>query len=308
MAKVTLFSGIDEIVTLKKAFLKQGRNICSEDLSIVKEGAILISAGKIIWVGKRKNFSFGKHAAKFKRLELKEIKLDVATVLPTFTECHTHTVFAGNRAKEFELRNNGMSYSEIARRGGGILSTVKSTRRASEKELVTLAQKRVNNFSQQGVGALEIKSGYGLSHASELKMLRVINKLKGPQIIPTYLGLHAVPPEKSLTKYYLEVLNKTLPQIKNEKLCKRVDIFIEKGFYNLNLGKEFLLFAQELGFEACIHADQLNRSGATALAVKLGANSVEHIVSASKNDLAKLADSEVTAVLLPTADFYLKMP
>lgn len=171
---IQIFQDIKELVTLKRASQKQGRQAQEADLSVIKNGALVSYQGRILWVGPRSRLSSKIWSSLKKKSKVKEHSLKGMSVLPGFVESHTHLVFSGDRAHEFELRNQGVSYQEIAQKGGGIRSTMKSVRNSTEKELWALAQPRVNRFVQQGVTTLEIKSGYGLSLKSEIKMLEVM--------------------------------------------------------------------------------------------------------------------------------------
>ena len=191
---------------------------------LIPAQAMLVKDTKIIWIGALK--SQPRLQGKALRVNLKNQK-----IFPSFIECHTHTVFAGSRADEFELRNTGASYGDIAKRGGGILSTVRETRKTPAKNLLQISQVRVDRFSRQGVSTLEIKSGYGLDLPSEIKMLEVARKLRGPRIVTTYLGAHAKPAEfKNFDAYLKDIVQNTLPVLKKKKLTNRVDIFVEKNF------------------------------------------------------------------------------
>lgn len=298
-----LFYNIGEILTLSGAFLKQGRNIQESDLGAIKKAAVLVQNGKILWTGPQnklpKNFS--------KNFKLKEINLNHSTVLPSFKECHTHLVFAGSRAAEFELRNQGVSYQEISAKGGGIINTMKKTRSTQAARLLEMAQERVDNFITQGVTHIEVKSGYALDLKNEIKILEVASKLKRAEITTTFLGAHALPPEFSNHIEYLDYLSeKVLPLIKKKKLAQRVDIFIEKGFFEVGMSKKYLLKAKELGFDVCIHADQLSLSGGTELAIELQALSADHVIQLQDLQINKVSKSDVTCVLLPAADLYMK--
>ena len=237
----------------------------------------------------------------------KNIDLKNQLVFPSFIECHTHSVFAGSRAEEFELRNQGATYLEIAQKGGGILSTMKATREASPKNLLVESQKRVDCFVRQGVSTLEIKSGYALDLENEVKILNVVKKLKGPRIISTFLGAHAKPPEFQTHSEYLQYLAAVvLPVIKKKKLADRVDIFIEHGFFEKMESQAFLKQAANLGFALTIHANQLSLSAGAEVALNLNAKSADHLIFMNEGLIKAFSKSKTVAVLLPMADLYLK--
>ncbi|MBC7420016.1 MAG: imidazolonepropionase [Bdellovibrio sp.] len=260
--------------------------------------SMVVKNGLIVWIGNKIP----------KALKVsKEINLKNKLVFPSFVECHTHSVFAGSRAEEFEMRNNGVSYLEIAEKGGGILSTMKATRAISANELLKLSQKRVDLFVQQGVSTLEIKSGYALDLKNEVKMLEVTKKLKGPRIIRTFLGAHARPPEFSSNADYLDYLiKKVLPEIKKKKLAQRVDIFIENKFFEKEESEKYLKAASDLGFRVTIHANQLSLSSGADLAVQFDAHSADHVIHLNDQQIKNFSKSSTVAVLLPTADLYMK--
>lgn len=297
-----IFKNIANLLTLEGAAKKQGRHIQTEDLSIINQAAIVVEKGRIVWIGPSK-----KIPRKFSTHSLQEVDLKGKTVLPGWVECHTHTVFMGDRAAEFEMRNQGVSYQEISAKGGGILSTMRKTREASLTELTARTQKRLDQFIAQGVTTIEIKSGYALNLKDELKTLTAIQGLKGIRTVATFLGAHALPPEFKSYESYLDFLaERVLPQVKKKKLAQRVDIFIEKGFFPAQASEKYLRQAQELGFDVLIHADQMSLSGGSEIAVKMGALSGDHLLQIGANEIRALAKSEVTCVLLPTADLYMQ--
>ncbi len=262
--------------------------------------AFVVANGLLQWLG-----SQAKIPKKYKIK--KAIDLKNKLVFPSFIECHTHTVFAGSRADEFELRNQGASYLEIAQRGGGILSTMRATRKASAKDLLQLTQARVNNFLKQGVSTLEIKSGYALDLKNEVKLLEVLKKIKGPRIISTFLGAHARPPEFTDNADYLKYLvNEVLPVIKKKKLSKRVDIFIENKFFEKSESLSYLQSAKKMGFALTVHANQLSLSDGAELALNMGALSADHVIHLNEALIRSFTKSKTVAVLLPLADLYLK--
>jgi imidazolonepropionase len=303
-AQVTgiVFHGIRECLTLKSAALKGARRISEGDLSILSDAAIAVQDGKIVWIG-----PCAQLPRTFQTWTARD--LNVRTMTPGWVDAHTHAVFAGSRADEFELRVHGATYEEISKRGGGILSTVRATREASVQELQRAAQAVVDVFVRQGVTTLEIKSGYGLDAATESKMLRVARQLKGPRILTTFLGAHAVPPEfSSVEAYFEDVISVQLPQIAREGLADRVDIFVDRGYFTLDQAKRLAEAAKALGLDFVVHSDQLSRSGSTLHATQLNALSADHVVQVEDSDIQTLAGSVTTAVLLPAADFYIRIP
>jgi imidazolonepropionase len=304
MSKKIVFSDIGELMTLKSAARKKARGGLQEaDLSIEKKQVMIVEDGKITWTGSRTKIPRELRSIK------KEISFKGANVFPGFIDCHTHSLFLGDRSGEFELRNQGVSYQEIANRGGGILSTVRETRKGNSREIKEKFKQRMEVFLQQGVTSVEVKSGYGLSVKDEVRLLRILKETPTTvKVIPTFLGAHALPPEYSSRESYLSDLKAALPLIAKEKLAERVDIFIEKNYFTLAEGRDYLKAAQALGFKLVIHADQLTHTGASALAVELGATSTDHAICITEQEIIKLARSETTCVLLPAADFYIHCP
>ena len=299
MAKI-VYRGASEVLTLKGVAEKDGRRVQESDLSILSKAAWIAENGRIIWIGPESQLPATKSE--------QEIDLQGAVVLPAFTECHTHLAFAGDRSEEFEWRQQGVSYQEIAARGGGIVSTVKATRACDETALLKLMQKRSNRFVEQGVTTLEVKSGYGLNLEAELNSLKAAAKIHGPRVVRTFLGPHSKPPEfESIEKYFEFVIEKLLPEIAREKVADRADIFIEKGFFTSEQGARYFEKAKSLGLGITAHVEQLSHSGGTSAALQSGALSVDHIVEISQSEISKLASSQTVAVLLPASDFYLKM-
>ncbi len=285
---------------MKKILFKNFRLVDSEFKNIQTKMAFFVINGRLSWLGLQK---------KIPRTLVPDQEVDLKNklVFPSFVECHTHSVFAGSRAAEFEMRLQGLSYLEIAEKGGGILSTMTLTRKATSKQLQDDAQKKVQLFLKQGVSTLEIKSGYGLDLKNEIKVLQVIQKLKGPRIVSTFLGAHAKPPEFADHKSYLNYLvADVLPVIKKKKLSERVDIFVENKFFEKKESETFLQAAKALGFKITIHANQLSLSGGVDLALQLKASSADHVIHLTDQHIKSFAKSKTVAVLLPTADLYMK--
>jgi imidazolonepropionase len=229
-------------------------------------------------------------------------------------DCHTHLVYAGDRLDDFEARLRGDTYTALLARGGGILSTVRATRAASDELLLDLAGARVEQAVAHGVTTLEVKSGYGLDLRHELRMLQVVkdaNKLAIADLIPTFLGAHALPVEARRSpaareRYLTEVIEEMLPAVVEGKLARFCDVFIEEGAYTLDEGRRVLEAARELGLGLKIHAEQMTCTGSAELAAELGAVSAEHLEHASDEGIAALAEAGTVAVLLPGAAFFLR--
>ena len=268
---------------------------------LIKQAAIGIAGDRIVWVGAAVDAPKAEYTESCKG----------QLITPALIDCHTHLVHGGNRAKEFEQRLNGASYEEIARAGGGIISTVTQTRNASEDELVVSALKRLDCLIAEGTGTVEIKSGYGLDIENELKMLRVARQLekeRNVRIKTSFLGAHALPPEfKNRADDYIDfVCNEILPAAHAEGLVDAVDGFCENiGFSPQHISKVFAK-AHELGLAIKLHAEQLSDSKGAVMAAKQGALSVDHLEYLNKEDIKILADNKTVAVLLPGAFYFLR--
>ncbi|MGK5088200.1 imidazolonepropionase [Bdellovibrionota bacterium FG-2] len=294
---------------------KDGRHIKDDDLDAIPDGALVYSVRetqgrvlphKIIWIGKTADLP--KRFAKIQKTNLRQKQ----AVMPGLVDCHTHIVFAGNRADEFAARCAGASYQKIAEKGGGILKTVRATREATEKQLETLAVERVKKSASYGVRTFEIKSGYGLDFKTELKILAVIQRLKKrfPEYTfsSTFLGAHAFPPEQSRADYLKELTDQMLPEVVRKKLADCCDVFIDAGYYTLEEGRAILVKARALGLKTRIHADELANTESAALAAEIASLSADHLLQISENGISKIAPSNTVAVLLPGTAFYLKAP
>ncbi len=234
-------------------------------------------------------------------------------LLPCWCDSHTHLVFAASREEEYVDKIKGLSYAEIAAKGGGILNSAKKLNAASEDELFGLAWKRLQEIMQLGTGAVEIKSGYGLTPDSELKMLRVIRKLKEKSPIPvkaTFLGAHTYPQEfrENHEGYISQLIHEMLPAIAAGKLADYIDVFCEKDFFSPEETERICLAGMQYGLKPKIHANQLSLSGGTETGVKLGAISVDHLETMDDYTISTLAGSSTIGTLLPTAAFFLRMP
>jgi imidazolonepropionase len=277
-------------------------------LGIIRSGALAVKDGKIVWTGKTNDLS--------KSLVLKrngkEIDATGKVVMPGLIDSHTHIVFGGSRENDFEQRIQGLSYLEIAERGGGILSTVEATRKASFEELLSPGKKRLNRMLSSGVTTVEAKSGYGLSLKDELKILKVMRALDEDHpvdIVPTFLGAHAVPKEfKNNRKDYVHLLmEEMIPRVAEGKLAEFCDVFCEEKAFTLEESKEILETGKRYGLKPKIHADQLSSGGGAELAAEVGAYSADHLEYVSSDGIERIAEKGVTAILLPGASFFLSM-
>lgn len=275
-----------------------------EAYGLVERGAVAVSGGRIVWAG---------HAAEapssFAAFET--IDLGGRLVTPGLVDCHTHVVFGGNRAREFEMRLQGATYEEIARAGGGILSTVTATRAASEDELLAGALPRIDAMLAQGVTTIEIKSGYGLTVEDELKMLRVARRIGGLRpvaIITTLLAAHAIPPEfKGRADAYLDdVCLPAVDAAHGNRLADAVDGFCEGIAFSPAQIERLFVKAEALGLPVKLHAEQLSDLGGAALAARHGALSADHLEYLQSDGIAAMAKAGTVAVLLPGAFYFLR--
>ncbi|MFK8256658.1 imidazolonepropionase [Erwinia sp. AnSW2-5] len=269
--------------------------------SIIEQGAIAVSGDEIVWVGP---YAQSAHIAARQRTDF-----GGGIITPGLVDCHTHLVFGGDRSHEFEQRLNGVSYSDIAAQGGGILSTVRATRSASQAQLVASARQRLDHYLAEGVTTVEIKSGYGLEIASELRMLQAIRQLAQQvpaQIQATCLAAHAVPPEyQQQPDAWVDVIcDQLLPQVVEEELADAVDAFCEHLAFSPDQVRRVFTAAQRLGLPVKLHAEQLSPLGGSSLAAEFNALSADHVEYATESDVAAMAQHNTVAVLLPGA-FYL---
>ena len=244
---------------------------------------------------------------------LEVIDAEGKTVLPAFCDSHTHIVYYGNRENEWVDRLNGKTYEEIANSGGGIINSALKLRKASEDELFGQALQRANEIMKQGTGAVEIKSGYGLSLESELKMLRVIQRLKEETpltIKSTLLAAHAIPPEFKGNKegYVKHIIDEIIPAVVEEKLADFIDIFCEKGYFDNDDTKRILEAGQNAGLKAKYHVNQFTISGGVEVGVNLDALSVDHLEVLDKSEIELLKNKSTIATLLPSCSFFLEIP
>ena len=275
------------------------------ELGLIDDGAVWIVDDQIKMAGRRSQV---ESSAGTRRIPI--ISAEGCVVMPGFVDCHSHPVFTESRVGEFEQRITGSSYQDIAESGGGILSTVQKVRAATRGELVAATLPRLRAFLEHGTTTLEAKSGYGLNLESEIKMLEAIRELKELsllELVPTFLGAHEIPPEyRGVPHGYLhELIHSVLPEVARRNLAEYCDAFVEPGIVDLAEADAVLSAAREHGLKLRLHADQLTRSGATRLGVRLGAVSVDHLEQIEQEEIDLLARSSAIAVLLPGSVYHL---
>src|SRR6267378_1741744 len=264
-------------------------------LGIIHNGGMLIRDGKIERVGPSDEIEKNVGDAEV-------VDAGGRVVMPGFVDAHTHLVFAGNRLDDFERRARGETYEQIAKAGGGIWSTVVKTRAASELDLLAQAKKHANWFLRCGTTTVEAKSGYGLTVEDELKILRVMRQLKKEaplEIVPTFLGGHAVARELSPDEYLDVVVTEMLPRVSAEKLAEFCDVFCERGYFNIDQSRKILSAAKKLGLSLRGHVDQLTNSGGAKLMAEMGATTADHLEQTDEQGIAALKKANVQPVLLP---------
>ncbi len=237
------------------------------------------------------------------------INAEGGVVMPGFVDPHTHLIYSGSRENELAMKLQGLSYLEILERGGGILSTVKRTREAAKERLISEAERRIKTMLAFGTTTAEAKSGYGLDMQTEIKSLEAIADLSRTlpiDLVPTYLGAHAVPPEfESSSKYIDFIIDSVLPEIKKRGLARFVDIFCERNVFDIEDSRRLLTAAKEMGFGLKIHADEIENLGGAALAAEVGAISAEHLVKTTEWEMEMMAESGTIGVLLPGTPYSL---
>jgi imidazolonepropionase len=270
-----------------------------EDLRILEDGAIAVTNGKIVAVG-RTSEVLAEYSG--------TVNVDASNkiVTPGFVDAHTHFVFAGSRETELELKIKGAGYLEILQQGGGILRTVRDTRAASKEELLRICKTRSENLLLHGTTTVEAKSGYGLTLKDEIKLLEVVRALndQGPlSLIPTFLGAHAIPPEyqNRTPQYVTELCDNWIPEIAKRQLARFCDVFCEKGVFEIEDSRRILMSGKRAGLLPKIHADELHPLGGAELAAEVGAVSADHLLFASAAGLEQMKHGGVVATLLPAA-------
>jgi imidazolonepropionase len=303
---IKLVKNIGSLVGIR-AFNQLLRKEALADLTCIHQAYLVLNEGRIA--------DFGSMADLPEDHSIYQDIIDAKGqfVLPCWSDSHTHIVFAGSRENEFVDKIKGMTYADIAARGGGILNSAERLSHASEESLFESAMIRLNELIRLGTGSIEIKSGYGLSIDAELKMLRVIQRIKAASEIPvksTFLGAHSFPVrfKENQEGYIREIIDKMLPVIGDEGLADYIDVFCEKGFFSVQDMERICEAGSKYGLKPKLHINQLNSIGGIASAVGMGAISVDHLETMTDEDVDILASSKTIGTLLPTAAFFLRMP
>ena len=306
MSHSLLISGASQIVTVRGRGARRGAAVSG--IGVIRDGSILVRDGLIVEVGP---------SCKIEKLteSKKAEKVDVGgrVVLPGFVDAHTHLIHAASRAEEYELKIRGASYEEIARKGGGILNSVKKLRAATAEELKERARGFLRQFAEYGTTTIEAKSGYGLDVPSELRILSLHKELNAEQpleIVSTFLGAHVVPEEfrgKSVgTRQYLQLLTEELiPEVAENGLAEFCDVFCERGAFSVADSRRVLAAGKARGLVARVHAEQLSHTGATRMGIEMNVASCDHLEYLQAADIRELGKSRTVATLLPGCDFHL---
>lgn len=301
----TLFTNIKELLQIRDTSVSKVSGLEMAKLPLINDAYLLIENDTILDFGEMKNCPSVANA----------INIDATgkVILPTWVDSHTHIVYAGNRIQEFVDRINGLSYEEIFNRGGGILNSAKKLNETSEDEIYEQSKIRLNEIMQQGTGAVEIKSGYGLTVDGELKMLRVIKRLKENYALPikaTFLGAHAFPAEyKDNHAAYIDlIINEMLPKIAAENLAEYIDAFLETGYFSVEETIKIMEAGKKHGLTPKIHVNQFTAIEGIKACVENGALSVDHLEIVTDEDIAVLKNSKTMPVALPSCSYFISIP
>ncbi len=289
-----LLKNANELITLKGSNSARKKEEMG-NLSIIKNGYMAVKDSKIVDVGKNLDYNAKKI-----------IDVSGKVVMPGFVDPHTHVVFAGSREFELDMKLRGLSYMDILKKGGGIFYTVNETRKATEKNLLRQSKNRLDNMLVHGTTTCETKSGYGLNTNTELKILKIQNKLNENHkmdIVSTFLGAHAVPREHSADEYVDIVIDEMIPKMKG--LARFCDVFCEKGVFTVEQSRRILESGKRFGLTPKIHADEIVDTGGASLAAEVGAISADHLLMSSDKGLKEMANKDVIGVLLPGTPFSL---
>ncbi len=284
------------------------RRAALQEVGLAEKAWIASSRGRIVFVGKERDFKTRV------RIEKAGARVDAGGLigLPGFVDSHTHLPFAGSRVEEFRLRLKGYTYQQLAAKGMGIQTTVKATRRATKNELLSLCLARLDRMLLHGATTVEAKSGYGLNLRDEIKQLEAVKeaaKRHPVDVIPTFMGAHDIPKEYKHRKgAYIDLLTrKIMPEVRKRRLAEFFDIFCEQGVYSVAETRRLVEEAKSMGFKIRIHADEFAALGGAALAAEVGAASADHLINVTPEGIARLAESDTVATLLPGVSFFLMM-
>ena len=296
----------EQLLTCRRRIPKRKDSL--QDVGILEKGCIASHKGRIVFVGDEKRLK------EEVRLEENGVCIDGTGLvgLPGFVDSHTHLPFAGTREEEFVLRLKGYSYQELAEKGLGIQTTVRATRRASRKELLSICLPRLDRMLLLGTTTVEAKSGYGLNLEDEIKQLETLEELRRVHpidIVPTFMGAHEIPEEyRSRKNDYISLLtHEILPEVKKRKLAEFFDVFCEEGVFSLDETRKLVKAAKEAGFKIKIHADEFSPLGGAKLAAEEKATSADHLINITEEGIQKLAASQTAATLLPAVSFFLML-
>ncbi|GHM99263.1 imidazolonepropionase [Cytophagales bacterium WSM2-2] len=302
MADDILITHIKGLVQVRETHIDFVAGAAMSELPVISDAYLHISKNQIAGFGKME---------KLPAVQAQTINASGSFVFPSFVDSHTHLVFAASREEEFVMKIKGATYAEIAAKGGGILNSAKKLRTASEEELFESTFIRANEIIRQGTGAVEIKSGYGLTVKDEVKMLRVarrIGKETPLKVKTTFLGAHAVPQDMTKSDYVKLVIEEMIPAVHEEKLADYIDVFCEEGFFSMEETERIVEAGKKFGMKPRIHANQLHRSGGVQVGVKTGAVSVDHLENLGDEEIQLLKKSSTMPTVLPGAAFFLNLP
>ncbi|MBM4157547.1 MAG: imidazolonepropionase [Ignavibacteria bacterium] len=287
---------------------KKGKSL--NDIGLVNNGAVLINNSRILYSGKMDKLGYFLKKYKIPASEISEIDCSKKTVLPGFVDCHTHFVFSGSRANEYEMRISGKTYEQIAKSGGGISATVNSVRKTALKKLKEITERRLTNFLKYGTTTIEGKSGYGLDLSNEIKMLKVINDLNknniyGLDLIPTFLGAHSIPAERTKKDYIEYIIREMIPAVSKKQLAVFIDVFCERNYFSAEETEKILFEGKNFGLLPKLHTDQFYSTGGIEAAINTACVSVDHLEVINDKDINKLRDKNIVAVMLPGVSYFL---
>ena len=301
-----LLRNIAQVVTLAGGPIPRTGNSMS-DLGIIENGSILVRGDRIVWVGPTRDLPVREPGIRYQTLD--GVGLDLLA-LPGFVDSHTHPVFRGTRVEEYDLLIQGRSYEEIAAQGGGIMASVERLRAATVNQLIESTERHFRHFLSHGTTTIEAKSGYGLTVEDEIKSLQVLAALGGRnklEIVPTFLGAHAVPAEYagSRAEYIRKITDEMIPRVAREGLAQFCDVFCEKGYFSVDEARSILTAAKNAGLGLRVHADELTHSGGSKLAAEMGARSADHLLHIDDADIDAMKKAGTVATLLPGTAFNL---